>query len=117
MKKSIVIYLIILLIGLPLLLYTFFFSKKISSQFSRLEDVGVVDTALVVRGFIGAKRTQYYEYVFKVEDNCYNGFLNYSPSYGPILVGDSCLVRYLLEDPDEINELMRDDDNQLMILE
>lgn len=64
------------------------------------------DTAFIVRNFIGAKRKSYYEYKFFVEGQEYNGFLNYSPSQGEVAVGVSFLVKYHIEQPEEINMLI-----------
>jgi hypothetical protein len=117
MKKSEKLYLIIILIGLPLLVYTFFFSQNQNKLHARLDKEGIVDTAVVVREFIGAKRKLYFEYVFYVDDNKFNGFLQYSPSQGQIVVGDSFLVRFLPDKPDEINKLLEDINYKLIRIE
>ncbi len=83
----------------------------------KLENEGKVDTAVIVREFTGAKRKLYYEYVFDVNDKKYNGFLKYSPSHGSVEIGDSCLVKYLKDDPDEINKLIMHKDYKLMKIE
>lgn len=115
MKKQERIYILFLVIGLPLLAYVFLFSKKQDKQYRRLDNEGVVDTAVVVRDFIGAKRKQYYEYVFYGNNNeKYNGFIQYSPSFGELNVGDSCLIRYLPQEPDDINEILKDDKNKII---
>jgi hypothetical protein len=114
MKMNEKFYVIIILIGLPLLIYVFFFSQKQSKLYSELDKEGIVDTAIVVRDFIGAKRKLYYEYVFYVNNKNYNGFLQYSPSCGSISIGDSFLVKYLPKEPDEINELIRGKDHQII---
>lgn len=83
----------------------------------KLENEGILDTAVIVREFTGAKRKLYYEYVFDVNDKKYNGFLQYSPSHGSVEIGDSCLVKYLKDDPDEINKLLMHKDYKLMKIE
>ena len=116
MKKSEKIHLIIVIIGLPLFIYLFFFSRNQNKLHSELEENGVVDTALIERKFIGAKRKLYYKYIFHVNKKLYDGFLQYSTSFGSITVGDSCLVKYLPKKPDEINVLIKSKDNQLIII-
>lgn len=112
MKKGERIYVIIFIIGLPLLIYIFFFSNKQNRLHSRLESEGIVDTAVIVRDFIGAKRKQYFEYVFYGANNeKYNGFLQYSPSFGELEIGDSCIIKYLPENPDDVSEILKDENN------
>jgi hypothetical protein len=102
-NKKIVYYLFIIIIGIILITYLVFFSHDQKTQFKKLETQGIIDTAIVVRKFRGAKRKLYFEYVFVIDKDSYNGFLQYSPDYGTISIGDSILIKYLPSNPDDIN--------------
>lgn len=117
MKKPEKFYFIVILLSIPLIIYLVLFSKDRRSQYTELETIGILDTAVIVREFTGAKRRLYFEYVFYVGENKYNGFLQYSPSNGAVKLGDSCLVKYLKDDPDEINKLLMDADYKLIKIE
>lgn len=106
-------YFVVILIGIFLIIYIAISSISHKKQQSKLENQGITDTAIVIREFTGAKRKLYFEYVFSIEKEKFNGFLQYSPSYGSVSVGDSFLVRYLPSDPDEINELITGKDHCL----
>lgn len=110
-------YLIIIILGIPLILYVFIFSKNRNKLYKQLDKEGVVDTAIIVRDFIGAKSKLYFEYQFKVDNQFYNGFLQYSPSHGDLLVGDSVLIKYLPSDPDEINKILQKQNYKLIKIE
>lgn len=114
MKKSEKFYIVVILLSIPLIIYLVLFSKDRRSQYTELETEGILDTAVIVREFKGAKGMLYFEYIFYVGENKYNGFLQYSPSNGTVHVGDSCLVKYLKDDPDEINKLLEDTNYKLM---
>jgi hypothetical protein len=114
MKKSEKFNFIIILLSIPLIIYLVLFSNDRRSQFKQLESEGILDTAVIVREFTVAKRRLYFEYIFYVDENKYNGFLQYSPSNGAVKVGDSCLVKYLKDDPNEINKLIMNADYKLM---
>ena len=114
MNKEAKFYIVVIIVSIPLIIYLIRFYKKESRLFDRLENIGVVDTALIVRGVYGAKRTLYYEYQFFVNDKKFNGFHSYSPSNGPLNIGDSVLVKYLPEDPDEINRLILEKDYHII---
>lgn len=114
MKKSVKFYSIVILLSIPLIIYLVLFSKDRKSQYLELETVGILDTAVIVREFTGAKRRLYFEYIFSVGENKYNGFIQYSPSNGTVKLGDSCLVKYLKDNPDEINKLLMNANYELM---
>lgn len=105
MKNQVRFYAIVILLSIPLIYYLIRFYREESLQYEKMETNGILDTAIIVREFYGAKRKLYFEYVFYAGNKKCNGFLAYSPSFGSIEIGDSCLVLYLPEDPDEINEL------------
>ena len=107
---------IIIIIGLLIFGNYFCFIRYSNNQFRKMEEVGVIDTAIIVREFTGAKRKLYFEYVFYVHYKKFNGFLQYSPSHGSISIGDSFLVKYLKEDPDNINRLLRNKDRTLIVV-
>lgn len=113
MKRKDIVNLIIIVAAILLFTYVFLFSKSQRREYSKLEAEGVTDTAIIVREFIGAKRKLYFEYIFFIDNEKYNGFLQYSPSNGTISIGDSFLVRYLPRDPDEINKLIQNKDHRL----
>ena len=117
MKKSEKFYFIVILLSIPLIIYLVLFSNDSRSKFTKLETEGILDTAVIVREFTGAKRRLYFEYIFYVGEKKYNGFLQYSPSNGEVRVGDSCLVKYLKDDPGEINKLLMNADYKLMKIE
>lgn len=110
-------YLIIIIIGIPLFIYLFVFSNNQKKLYRQLEKEGIVDTALIVRDFIGAKGKLYFEYQFKVDTQNCNGFLQYSPSHGDLIVGDSVLIKYLENDPDEINKILQKENYRLIKIE
>ncbi len=83
-------------------------------MYSKLEVSGITDTAAIIREFVGAKRRLNFEYIFDAKGQRYNGFLQYSPSNGMISIGDSFLIRYLPDDPDEINRLIENEDYSLI---
>jgi hypothetical protein len=114
MKRSEKFYIVVIILSIPLIIYLILYSRDISSQFKKLDNEGALDTAVIVREFTGAKRKLYFEYVFYVENNKYNGFLQYSPSHGHVEVGDSILVKYLKENPDDINRLQTDKNYKLL---
>lgn len=108
------IQLLIILVCLCMFLYIFFFMQQQNKLYKRLDKEGLYDTAVIVREFIGAKSKLYYEYVFFVNGKKCNGFIQYSPSQGSIAIGDSCLVKYLSEDPENVNELFQRNDYTLI---
>lgn len=83
-------------------------------MYSKLEVSGITDTATIIREFTGAKRRLNFEYIFDVKGQRYNGFLQYSPSNGMLSIGDSFLVRYMPDNPDEINRLIENEDYSLI---
>jgi len=101
-------------ICLPFLIYFIVFECSQSKLYKQLDKDGIIDTAVVVRDFIGAKRKLYFEYKFIVNGESLNGFLQYSPSHGNVLIGDSILVKYLPSQPDDINEVMTYKDYRLI---
>ncbi|MEZ4906065.1 MAG: hypothetical protein R2771_00050 [Saprospiraceae bacterium] len=107
-------YLIIIIIGIPLLLYMIVFNNKQGDLFEKLDKEGVIDTAVVVRDFVGAKGRQYFEYQFRADNKVYSGFLKYSPSYGDLHVNDSVLIKYLESDPDDINRVLQHKDKKVV---
>ncbi len=108
--------LILAAICLPLLIYFIVFSRSQSKLYKQLDKDGIIDTAVVVRDFIGAKRKLYYEYKFMVNGESLNGFLQYLPSHGNVLIGDSILVKYLPSQPDDFNEVITSKDYRLIKL-
>lgn len=107
-------YLIVIILGIPLFLYVFIFSKNRNKLYNQLDSEGIVDTAVIVRDFIGAKGKLYFEYQFKVDNQNCNGFLQYSPSHGDLIVGDSVMIKYLASDPDEINKILQKENYRLI---
>lgn len=105
--------LIVIILGFVLFVYLFYFNKKQGKLYGRLEYEGKIDTAVIIRDFIGAKGRLYYEYQFDLEKKTNNGFIKYSPSYGPLEIGDSILIEYLPEDPDEINEPLKEENGYI----
>lgn len=93
--------------GFALFFYLFLFNRTQSKQIKRLEEEGILDTAIIIKQFIGTKRKLFFEYIFYVGNKQYNGFLHYSPSNGPINIGDSCLMKYLPTDPANYNQLLK----------
>jgi hypothetical protein len=115
MKDKVVkFYIGVIIVSIPLIIYLISFSKDRRRQFHSLDKIGVIDTAVIVRDFYGAKRKQYYEYEFVINDKKFNGFLQYSPSHGSLSIGDSVLVKYLPDDPDEINKLIEKKDYSII---
>ena len=110
-------YAIIIALGIPLFLYVIIFSNKQDKQYAQLEKNGVVDTALIVRSFIGAKHKKYFEYQFKVKDQILNGFQQYSPSNGELKIGDLVLIEYLPSNPDEINRIIKKSNKKIIKIE
>lgn len=110
-------YLIIIIIGIPLFIYVFVFGNNQKKLFRQLEKEGIVDTAMIVRDFIGAKNKQYFEYQFIVDNEMKNGFIRYSPSHGDLKVGDSVLIKYLPNNPDDINEILQKTNKELIKIE
>jgi hypothetical protein len=108
--------LILAAICLPFLIYFIVFSRSESKLYNQLDKAGIIDTAVVVRDFLGAKRKLYFEYEFTVNGQRLNGFLQYSPSHGDVLIGDSILVKYLPSKPDDINQVMTYKDYRLIKL-
>lgn len=66
MKKSEKFYIVVILLSIPLIIYLVLFSKDRRSQYTDLETEGILDTAVIVREFTGAKRRLYFEYIFYV---------------------------------------------------
>jgi hypothetical protein len=114
MKRIEKFYIAVIILSIPLIIYLIIFSRESRSQFKKLDNEGILDTAVIIREFTGAKRRFYFEYVFDVGGNKYNGFLQYSPSYGPVEVGDSILVKYLKDNPDDINKLLTNTSHKLI---
>ena len=107
---------VVILLSIALIIYLVLFSIEDTKLFKKLDNEGVMDTAVTVREFTGAKRKIYFEYVFDVGSNNYHGFLQYHPDYGPLEVGDSVLVKYLKDKPDDINKLMTDSNHKLIMI-
>lgn len=105
----------VLILFCILLGYIYFINDR-RSKFNKLDNEGVLDTAIVVRKGYGAKGKLYYHYVWYVNNYKYEGSLQYSVNYGPVSIGDSFLVNYLKEDPDEINELVMNKDRTLIVV-
>lgn len=59
MKKSEKFYFIVILLSIPLIIYLVLFSNDRRSQYTELETDGILDTAVIVREFTGAKRRLY----------------------------------------------------------
>ena len=116
-KSGLIFYCVVILIGVLLVLYLVKFGNSRRKQYKNLELIGVVDTAVIVRDFIGAKRKLYYEYEFVVKQDTFNGFLQYSQSNGQISIGDSVLIKYLPENADEINRIMLNKDYRITVIE
>jgi hypothetical protein len=112
--KKVKFYIRVIIVSIPITFYLVSFDKNISNQFHSLDKVGVIDTAVIVRDFYGAKRRLYYEYEFVVNDEKFNGFLQYSPSHGSLNIGDSVLVKYLPDNPDDINKLVEKNDYRVV---
>lgn len=106
MTKSVKFYLTIIILAIPIIIYLVIFSRKNRILYDRMEQEGITDTAVIVREFTGAKGKLYFEYIFNTNGRSYNGFIQYSPSHGPVHIGDSFLVKYLPDDPDEVNKLI-----------
>ncbi len=115
-KSGLIFYSVVIVFGILFILYLLKFGKSNREQYKSLETIGIVDTAVVVRDFIGAKRRLYYEYEFDVKQDTFNGFLLYSPSYGQISIGDSVLIKYLPENADDINKIMTHQDHRIIKL-
>jgi len=101
-------------ISLPIIIYVIVFSCSQRKLHKEMDIHGLIDTAVIVRDFIGAKRKCYFEYKFSIDNRTYNGFLQYSPSNGPVSIGDTFLVKYLPSDPDNVNELIEDHSHKLI---
>jgi hypothetical protein len=113
-KSGLIFYCVVIVVGILLILYLIKFGKSSSEQYKNLETIGIVDTAVIVRDFIGAKRRLYYEYEFDVKKDTFNGFLQYSPSNGQISIGDSVLIKYLPANADDINRIMTHKDYRII---
>jgi hypothetical protein len=113
-KSKLIFYFVLIIVGIFLIIYLFLFGKNRREQYKNLEFIGIVDTAVIVRDFIGAKRKLYYEYKFVVKMDTCNGFLQYSPSNGQISIGDSVLIKYLPENADEINKIEENNDYRII---
>jgi hypothetical protein len=115
-KSGLIFYCAVIVVGAVLVLYLLKFGKSRREQYKNLEVTGVVDSAVIIRDFIGAKRKLFYEYEFVVKQDTFNGFLQYSPSNGPITIGDSVLIKYLPENPDEINKIILNKDYRITVI-
>jgi hypothetical protein len=105
---------LILVICMMFLSVWFFYSIKGGQEFNKLTTDGVADTAVIVRRFIGAKGNLYFEYVFSIPDQRCNGYLLINSRIGDISVGDSILVKYLPENPDDANEVIKNEDKTVV---
>lgn len=105
---------IILIISLGFLSLWLFYSIKGAREQNKLAIEGVNDTAIIVRKFVGSRGYLNFEYVFNVLDKKCNGFLLINKSIGDISVGDTILIKYLLENPDDANEVVRNKDKSVV---
>jgi hypothetical protein len=105
---------IILIISLGFLSLWLFYSIKGAREQNKLAIEGVNDTAIIVRKFVGSRGYLNFEYVFNVLDKKCNGFLLINTSIGDISVGDTILIKYLLENPDDANEVVRNKDKSVV---
>jgi hypothetical protein len=113
-KSKLIFYYVVIVVGIILVLYLTKIGKSSREQYKNLDTIGIVDTAIIVRDFFGAKRKLYYEYQFVVKKDTFNGFLQYSPSNGQISIGDSVLIKYLPENADDINKIMTHKDHRII---
>lgn len=113
MKVKDKINLIVVLCALCLIAFLIIFYKNDKKQMEKLESEGINNTAVIFRKHNGYKRTIYFEYRFLVDQKEYKGFINYSPSYGDISIGDSILVKYLPSDPSNFNKEIFDEKGKI----
>jgi hypothetical protein len=106
-KKS---HIVILILGIIAFTLLFFFSRGESKKFAKLNTEGITDTAVIVREFIGAKNRLYFEYIFYAGKVKYNGFLCYSSGNGVVTIGDSVLIKYLPDEPENISKVIENED-------
>jgi len=104
----------ILVLCLGFLAVWLFYSVKGDQELKQLPTEGVADTAIIARKFVGSRGYLNFEYVFYVSDKKCNGFVLINSKIGDISVGDSILIKYLPENPDDANEVVRNKDKSVV---